>query len=171
MHLKENRQGENRQRRTTLVLGIGNLLLRDDSVGVHAVRYLQQTTPEEFGLRCVDVGTLSFTLAEMIEEAPRLIVVDAARMGDVPGTVRSFQDADLDRFLRKPRQSMHEVGLPDLFDMARLRDCLPTRRAMVAIQPRRIEVGEAITPEVAQAIPEAARMVREIARQWDEEAV
>lgn len=152
----------------TLVLGIGNLLMGDDGVGVQAVRALQQAAFDGPSLRCIDAGTLSFTLAEMIEETPRLIVVDAARMDCAPGTVRVFEGREFDRFLRGPRRSMHEVGLPDLLDMARLRGRLPGRRALVAVEPRRIEVGEALTPEAAGAVPVAIEAVREIGRRWQQ---
>ena len=71
----------------TLVLGIGNRLLADEGVGVHAVELLASEHPDLPGISCIDGGTLSFTLADTIAAHDNLIVVDAARFGGAPGMV------------------------------------------------------------------------------------
>jgi hydrogenase maturation protease len=154
----------------TLVLGIGNTLLTDEGSGVHVIEYLRQHHPETDGLRYLDGGTLSFTLAAEIEETDNLIVVDAAQLGEAPGATRCMVDDDMDNFLGTAKRSVHEVGLLDLMDIARLTETLPQRRALVGIQPESIDWGDAPTEVVAQAIPEAANMVLELIGQWQEQA-
>jgi hydrogenase maturation protease len=73
----------------------------------------------------------------------------------------------MDRFLRSTRRrTVHEVGLIDLLDMARLEGCLPRRRALLCIQPCRIDWSDALSAPVAQVLPEAARQARELLRRW-----
>ena len=150
----------------TLVLGIGNTLLSDEGVGVHAVNYLAEHYPNLPDVEFLDGGTLSFTLAESIARADGLIVVDATRLDDIPGTVRRFEDTAMDNFLKGKRSSVHEVGLTDLLDMTRLTGDLPERRCLIGIQPRYLEWGERPTPEVEAAVPVAAGQVLEVIGRW-----
>jgi hydrogenase maturation protease len=117
-------------------------------------------------VRYLDGGTLSFTLGGPIAECSRLIVVDAAIMGDPPGTVRVFEGEAMDRQLRRHAKSVHEVSLADLLDMARLTDSLPARRALVGIEPGLVDWGSELTPAVAAAIPEAIARIRDLLAAW-----
>ena len=145
-----------------IVLGIGNRLFGDDGVGIHVVQALQSGgLPAD--VECIDGGTLSFTLAEVLQCAQQLIVVDATELQAPPGTVRVFDDARMDEFVRSgPCSSVHEVGLAELLDMARLLDRLPPRRALVGIQPGETGWAESPSPAVASAIPEACRAVQQL---------
>jgi hydrogenase maturation protease len=151
---------------TTLVLGIGNNLLTDEGVGIHVIALLAALHPAEPGLTYVDGGTLSFTLAQPIAENDNLIVVDAARFGESPGTVCCLEGPAMDQYLAGNRQSVHEVGLTDLLDIARLSNTFPVRRALVGIEPACIEWGEAPSVAVAPAVAEAADLVLTTARRW-----
>jgi hydrogenase maturation protease len=151
-----------------LVLGVGNTLLSDEGVGVHTVRHLEGRAadlPPDVDL--LDAGTLSFTLATAVEDAAALIVVDAARMDEPPGTVRVHEGEDMDRHLARHRKlSVHEVSLMDLLQIARLTGSLPARRALVGIEPASLDWGEAPTAEVARAIPLAAQRVLDLIARW-----
>lgn len=83
---------------------------------------------------------------------------DAARLGGPPGSVLCFESSAMDRFLGQPRRSAHQVGLSDLLDMARLAGHLPHRRALVGIEPERVNWSEA--PE------HAARAALELLERW-----
>ena len=156
---------------TTLILGIGNTLLSDEGVGIHVVAHLRQYAASRIDLQLLDGGTLSFTLAEAIGAHPRLVVVDAARLGVSPGTVEVFEGEAMDARLRGGLQSVHEVGLSDLMDIARLTDTLPARRALVGIEPDCLDWGDAPTPAVAAAVPRAAQAVLDLVGRWDRENV
>ncbi len=153
----------------TLVLGIGNILLRDEGVGVHLIRRMQTETGHRSDVRCLDGGTLSFSLAEELAAHDRLIVVDAADTRSPPGTVGLYEGDEMDRFLSRARQSVHEVGLRDLLDIARLTDSFPRRRALICIQPSRIDWGEVLSEPVAKALPEAVRLVQDLIEGWNRE--
>lgn len=153
---------------TTLVLGVGNTLLTDEGVGVHVIHYLSRAHPPPPGVRYLDGGTLSFTLAVPIEEADQLIVVDAAELDAPPGTVRTYIGPEMDRYLGAPRRSVHEVGLCDLMDIARLTDRLPSHRALVGIQPAEMGWGDQPSPSVAEVIPNAAASVLDLIAKWSD---
>lgn len=152
--------------RSTLILGIGNNLLTDEGVGVHVVRYLDEHHGGLPGITFLDGGTLSFTLAEPIAEHDNLIVVDAARLGQEPGTIRCFEGDEMDRYLTGNRQSVHEVGLMDLFDISRLSGTFPQNRALIGVEPESLEWGEFPSPKVAPAVARVADMALALANQW-----
>lgn len=153
---------------STLVLGLGNTLLSDEGIGPLVVRHLKAEADPAAPRRFLDGGTLSFTLAGPIEDCRCLIVVDAAAMGDPPGTVRVFVGEAMDRQLRQHANSVHEVSLADLLDMVRLTDRLPERRALVGIEPAVIDWGDGLTPAVEAAVPVAIARVKELLHRWDE---
>ena len=152
--------------KTTLVLGIGNTLLTDEGVGIHVINRLQSEYPDREGVSFVDGGTLSFSLAGLLAEHDQLIVVDAARTGGSPGSVVCYQGDEMDRYLTGNRQSVHEVGLTDLLDIARLSDHYPEKRALVGIEPEYLDWGEQPSESVAVAVPLASKVVIDLIDQW-----
>lgn len=149
-----------------VVLGFGNVLLRDDGIGVRVVERVGAALGAE-AAEFIDAGTLSFTLLPHIEAHDALLVIDAADLERSAGSIELFEGSDMDEFLAHPRRrSVHEVGLMDLLDMARLRDCLPPRRALLCIQPSCIEWGETLSAAVAQALPAAADRAAALIDRW-----
>jgi hydrogenase maturation protease len=150
----------------SVVLGIGNILLSDDGAGVHVARYLEGLLGQRVDVQVIDAGTLSFTLAPVIEDADRLIVIDAAQLHAAPGTVRTYFGSDFDSFLGKAKLTVHEVGLVDLLDIARVMESVPQERALVAVQPLCATWGSTLTKDVDAAVPEIASRVIELLDQW-----
>jgi hydrogenase maturation protease len=152
----------------TIILGVGNTLLSDEGVGIHVLDALSKTRLVREGIDLIDGGTLSFTLAVPIEEADALIVVDAAQLKSPPGTLRLFEGEEMDRFLLgQKKSSVHEVGLTDLMTIARLTERWPEKRALVAIQPEKLDWGDVPTPNVQLAIPEACRRIEALLEEWN----
>jgi hydrogenase maturation protease len=150
----------------SVVLGVGNILLTDDGAGVHAARRIEARVHERSDVRVIDGGTLSFTLAPMIAEADRLIVIDAANLEARPGTTRVFFGADFDAFLGKPRLTVHEVSLVDLLDVARLTDTVPPQRALIAVQPHTIDWGDTLSADVDAALTDIVSTVLDLLDTW-----
>jgi hydrogenase maturation protease len=141
--------------------------MTDEAVGAEVVRRFQAQAPTDPSLCCMDGGTLSFTLALPIGDCPRLIVVDAAAMGDPPGCVRVFEGEAMDRQLSANAKSVHEVSLADLLDIARLTETLPGQRALVGIEPAVVDWGDRLTPAVEAAIPRAIEAIHVLLARWD----
>ncbi|MGO9514787.1 MAG: HyaD/HybD family hydrogenase maturation endopeptidase [Steroidobacteraceae bacterium] len=149
-----------------LVLGFGNLLLSDDGAGIQVVERLRAEFGGD-GADFIDAGTLSFSLLPYIEATDSLLVIDAADINGPPGAIGLFEGMAMDAFLLSARRrSVHEVGLIDLLDMARLRDCLPRRRALLCIQPGRIDWSEQLSAPVAHALPEVVREAAVLLERW-----
>ena len=153
-----------------LVLGIGNTLLSDEGIGIHVIDYLRRHHPAPEGVTYLDGGTLSFTLAPEIEDTDHLIVVDAARLGGQPGNVACMTGSEMDHFLGTAKRSVHEVGLLDLLDIARLTETLPANRALVGIQPDIVVWGEQPTPGVSSARPLASKYINDLISSWQQPA-
>ncbi|MCG8018055.1 MAG: HyaD/HybD family hydrogenase maturation endopeptidase [Candidatus Thiodiazotropha sp. 'RUGA'] len=151
---------------SVLILGIGNTLLSDEGIGIHLVTAMQQKTGDIPGVTYMDGGTLSFTLAEPIADADGLIVVDAARMKQTPGTLQVFHNDEMDRYLSGNRSSVHEVSLGDLLDIARLSETLPAQRCLVGIEPKELDWGESLSDAVAPAVDQGIEEIISILNEW-----
>lgn len=147
-----------------LVMGIGNTLLQDDGAGVHVTERLRCEPRPAAGLEIVDGGTLGLSLLPAIEDSAALIVVDAAELGQPPGTIRVFRNTDMDRQLSGKKSTVHELALSDLLAAAAMNGRQPAERFLVAIQPESTEWGLEPTPRVRESIPRACDMVAEIVR-------
>jgi hydrogenase maturation protease len=100
--------------RKTLVLGLGNIIMGDEGIGVHVVRALEQhSLPEE--VECLDGGTGGFILLEPLQNADRIIMIDAAADGNAIGTVTRTTP----KFSRDypPTLTAHDIGVKDLLDV------------------------------------------------------
>ena len=106
----------------TLVLGLGNVLMGDEGVGVHVVRALEKMSLPQ-GVECLDGGTGGFVLLEPMQEADRVVMIDAAADGNPVGTVTRT----IPRFSRDfpPTLTAHDVGIKDLLDLFYMLDGSP----------------------------------------------
>lgn len=151
----------------TLILGIGNILLRDEGAGIHVLHRLAGLLAERDDVELLDGGTLSFTLAGAIEDAARLIVIDAAQLNAAPGTTQVFAGDEMDAFIGGNRKcSVHEVSLIDLMAIAHLTGQLPAQRALIGIQPGEIDWGETPSAAVSAAIPHACKHTLALIEDW-----
>jgi hydrogenase maturation protease len=141
-----------------LLLGIGNVLMADEGVGVHIVRELEKT-PLPPNVECLDGGTGGFQLLGPLQEADRILLIDACVDGQPAGTVRRLQprfSSDYPRTL-----TAHDIGLKDLLDAAYLTD-RPLNLTLFAISIDPLQgVGTELRPALANQLPEILRMVRD----------
>jgi hydrogenase maturation protease len=140
----------------TLVLGIGNVLMGDEGVGVEVVRRLQGL-PLPAGVECLDGGTGSFALLEPMGRAALIILVDAAIDEAPPGSVRRLTP----RFSRDYPRSLtaHDIGLKDLLDAFHLLgEPPPVVLYAVSVRPP-AEPGLDLSAPVAAAVPGVVRRV------------
>jgi hydrogenase maturation protease len=154
----------------TLVLGVGNTLLGDEGAGIHALSRLTGALRGRDDIELLDGGTLSFTLLPALEDAGRLVVLDAARFGAPPGTVRCFEGQDMDKFIGRRHCSAHEVGLVDLMNMARLSSRIPARRALIGVQPEFVDWSESPSEAVEAALDSMVSATLALLQRWGCEA-
>ncbi len=142
-----------------LVLGVGNVLVGDEGVGVHAIRALEAGAwPPQ--VRILDGGTGGIHLLGLLHSSPRIILIDATRDGAPAGTVRQFRArvaGDLPTAL-----GAHDLGLRDLIAAAALLGSLPEIEVVtVSVTELKSMVLE-LSPPVAAALPEVVRRVRRL---------
>lgn len=148
----------NERRNQMLVLGIGNVLMGDEGVGVAVVRALEADGGLPPGVVCLDGGTGSFSLLPALREAGRVIMIDATIDGRPAGTIDRLEP----RFSKDYPRSLtaHDIGLRDLLDSFHiLGDPPPVALYTVSIAGIR-ELGLELSPPVAAAVPLMVGLIR-----------
>jgi hydrogenase maturation protease len=137
--------------KTTLVLGLGNILLADEGVGVRVIQRLQALYrfPEE--TQVMDGGTLGLDLLPYVEDTDRLVVVDAVDMRAEPGTVVRIENEEVPTFL-SIKVSPHQMGLADILSAARLLGRCPKDLVLWGIQPGVIKAALELSPPVGAQV-------------------
>jgi len=145
----------------TVILGVGNLLVGDEGVGVHVARAMQESGGID-GVNIVDGGTGGFHLLEYFENYDRVVLVDATLDGQPPGTLTLLKpkySADY-----PPTLSAHDIGLKDMLDSAFLLGSHP-EVVLFAISIARLEVmSMELSDPVAAAVTVTARAVADYLR-------
>ncbi|NOT09952.1 MAG: HyaD/HybD family hydrogenase maturation endopeptidase [Gemmatimonadales bacterium] len=142
----------------TLILGLGNPLMGDDGVGVAAVGKLREAWELPADVTVVDGGTWGMNLLPLIESAGRLILVDAIDTGAAPGTLTVLERHELPK-LFVLKLSPHQIDLREVLALAEWRGALPAYLVAVGVQPRRVEMDLALSPEVAAALGKLVDLV------------
>ena len=153
---------------SVLVLGIGNLIMSDDGIGVRVVQLLSELYRFPAGVSVVDGGTLGLDLLPKLEGVDRLLMVDAVEMGQPPGSLVRLSGDSVPVAL-ETRLSPHQVGLKDLLAVAMLQGFAPREIVLWGVQPERCQLGMELSATVAaQLFSVADRIVAELAG-WDVE--
>jgi len=142
---------------TVLVLGVGNILLADEGVGVHVVQALRGRKMPD-GVEVCDGGTMGLDLVDLLEGRRKVIVIDALDADAEPATVLRFTDEDLAR-RQAADQSLHQVGLFEALALARQLGGAPQDVVIFGIVPKDMSPGLELSAEVAAVVPEVIRMV------------
>lgn len=147
----------------TLVLGLGNLLMGDDSFGVRAAQALARRFHWPDGVRVVDGGTLGLDLLPQLEGVERLLIIDALDFGLEPGTLMRLEGEEVPRAFAN-KLSVHQMGLQDLLAVAELQGHLPQQVVVWGVQAGAVELEMELSPAVAAAFePAIAAVVDELA--------
>lgn len=144
----------------TLILGVGNYLLSDDGVSVHAIERMLTLHQLPAEIQVVDGGTCGLDLLQYLEGISRLIIVDAVNNRAEPGTLIRLTGDQVPAYLSL-KISPHDIGLPDLLATAKLRDLYPQQVVVLGIQPESLAVGVELTPAVAAHLDELVQAVIE----------
>jgi len=135
-----------------LVLGLGNLICRDDGVGPLMVERLAAGWEPAAGAEVADGGTLGLSLMPLVERAERLLLVDAIAADAPPGTLVRLAGEEVGPAVAQ-RLSPHQIGVADLLDGLRLIDRLPSRVILLGLVPESLGLGVGLTDDVAAGIP------------------
>lgn len=136
-----------------VVLGIGNILLSDEGVGVRVVEKLaaEYVVPPE--VEIIDGGTCGMEMLDQLEDLDGLIVIDCVRHGQPPATPVLLKGDKVPVFF-KTKLSPHQISLSDVLASLELTDTAPKTTVIIGIQPASMSLGMDLTPEVAARVPE-----------------
>lgn len=153
---------ETETRGRLLILGLGNLLMGDEGLGVHFAHRLEQRTDLPAGVHVFEGGTSGFLLTEYFMGYPVIILIDATMDEWPAGTIRLLQPRFSSDFPKS--LSTHDIGLKDLLDGLTLLGRMPEIHLfVVSIQDlANMEIG--LSPDVEAVLPELERQVLELAR-------
>ena len=139
-----------------LILGVGNILLSDEGAGVRAVEELQSRYNCPDTVEIVDGGTVGFELLPYFENRSHILILDAVKTGNKPGTIVRIDDPPA--FFQK-KVSPHQIGLADVMGMAVITDTMPQNIALFGIEPKELSTGLELSPEVAGKLSQLVDLV------------
>lgn len=155
--------------KSVLVLGIGNLVMSDDAVGVLVAQRLQQGYSFADNVEIIDGGTLGLDLLPKLENITNLIMIDAVETGNKAGTCVRLYGQELPIAL-ETKVSPHQMGLKDLLAVSELMGHSPKEMVLIGVQPGSIEMEIGLTAEVeAQLETLVSNVLTELAN-WGIEA-
>jgi len=144
-----------------LVLGVGNILMQDEGLGVHAVNELRKEKKEwkDADVDFIDGGTFTQDIFYLFETYENVLVLDIVRANQTPGTIFILEENQL-RKDKKQMLSLHDIDLLDSLGMAEMRGHRPYLR-VVGIEPDTIDWGTELTPPLAAAFSGYLKTVRQ----------
>jgi len=148
-----------------VVLGLGNLLRRDEGLGVLAVQRLAETLVFDCPLRLIDGGTLGLGLLSELEGASRLLVLDAVLGEGPPGSAVRLAGDDVPVFFGK-LVSAHDIGLPDILAVMRLRGSGPDEVVVLGLVPAEIELGWGLSEPLEASLDALVSAARDELGRW-----
>jgi len=136
-----------------VVLGVGNILLTVEGIGVHAVQELRRSyqIPPEVVL--IDGGTSGMELLDDLANCDLLIMADCVRAGRVPGTLLKLRDDEIPALFRT-KLSPHQVGLPDVLATLLITHEAPAHTVLFGVEPESLATGMGLTPVVEAVLPQ-----------------
>ena len=140
--------------RRVALLGVGNILLSDEGVGVRLIERIEAGYRLPEWVTVLDGGTCAMEMLEDLENLDLLVIADCVRTGRPPASVVVLQDDDVPAFFRT-KLSPHQVGLSDVLATLHFTDRAPRRVVVVGVQPVSVDTGMELTEAVVAALPEA----------------
>ncbi len=136
-----------------VVLGVGNVLLSDEGVGVRAVERLQANYNLPPEVVVIDGGTTGMEMLEDLSNADHIVIVDAVRSGRPPASILRLADEQVPVFF-KTKLSPHQIGLSDVLATLEFIGEAPGGVTVIGVEPASLETGMALTPQVEARMPE-----------------
>lgn len=123
-----------------VLIGLGNILLRDEGVGVQAIRAVQERCQWPSHLEIVDGGTAGLDLLPYIEGRDRVLFVDAVNFNREPGYIGVLENEEIPALFAR-KETLHHLGLLDVLAAAQLLGVAPREVCLIGIQPAVMETG------------------------------
>ncbi len=147
-----------------VVLGVGNLILADEGVGVRVAESFERAYLPPAGVTVIDAGTASMEMLEDLSHLDFLLVVDAIAAGKAPGELVRLAGDEVPVFFRR-NLSPHGIGLSDVLASLEFLGAEPKETVIIGVQPLSMELSTELTPTVAARVPElVAQVIAELSQ-------
>ena len=141
-----------------MVLGAGNLLLRDEGIGPHLISRLEtMSLPDNVEL--IDAGIATFSLTHLLPGRKKVIIIDAAKGGNRPGSIYRLLPEQI-RMEKKNPLSLHDIGLIDALTSGG-KPAKTSNLVIIGVEPERIDWGTEISPCLRKRIPRIIEVIME----------
>ena len=143
-----------------VIIGLGNILLKDDGIGIHMINeLLRLDLPDDVEL--IDAGTAGLDMFPEIRYAKKVVIIDAFKGAKAPGTIYRVSP---DEILHQPGDhvlSLHQSDIVEALLMARRMDILPEDTIIIGIEPKDIDWGLGLSHDITQRLPQILRAIRD----------
>ncbi|HTP05264.1 MAG TPA: HyaD/HybD family hydrogenase maturation endopeptidase [Nitrospirota bacterium] len=148
------------------VLGIGNILLSDEGVGVHAVNAIKKKYAFSPEIEILDGGTMGLDLLPIFQTQDKIIIIDAVDFKKEPGHVGAIEGNKIPTVLNT-KLSVHHIGFSDLLYAAKLTRDIPPEVYLIGIQPKSFDVGLEMTDEIRMHLDDIIELAIQKLKEWD----
>lgn len=148
-----------------VVLGLGNLLNRDEGLGVQALKRLDAQLGEQSQVELLDGGVLGLNLLMIVEECSHLLILDAVNAGEPAGTVIELRKEQIPLYAGI-KLSQHQVTFQEVLGLANVRGYLPEYLHLVGIQPEDLSIGLELSATIEHALPEVVSRACMVLQTW-----
>lgn len=149
--------------RRVLILGVGNILMADEGLGVHIVRHIRDAGPDlPRGVELLDGGTAGYDLMGLMRDFDKIVIVDALGTDDAPGSIYRFTPADAAAV--PARWSLHEAGIMNVIQALDLAGNLPEIEFVGMVPGPVTGFGLEISGPVRESMPRAVEIILDAAR-------
>jgi len=148
------------------VLGLGNILLSDEGVGVHAVNTIKKKYAFSPEIEVIDGGTMGLDLLPIFQSQDKILIIDAVDFKKAPGHVETIEGENIPSVLNA-KLSVHHIGVSDLLFTAKLTRTTPLEICLVGIQPKSLDVGLDMTDEIRTRLDDIIELALWKLKEWN----
>ena len=148
-----------------VVLGVGNILLTDEGLGVHVVEDLKANYTFTPQISLIDGGTMGMELLTYMRGMKKILLIDAVNGGETPGTIYEFPHRELEQYFTD-HISVHEVGMQDILRIRAIQENPLEDAIVIGVEPESLDVGLEPSAPVQKALPEVKERVLRVLREW-----
>lgn len=148
-----------------VLLGVGNILLTDEGLGVHVVKELKESFTFTPAISIIDGGTMGMELLTYMRGMKKILLVDAINGGEAPGTIYEFPHKELEQYFTE-HISVHEVGMQDILRIRAIQEDPLEDAVVIGVEPESLEIGFEPSAPVQRALPEVKERVLHVLKEW-----
>jgi len=139
-------------KKDTIVIGLGNILFSDEGIGIHLIRKFSEHQDKFPSIEFIDAGTGGMNVLHLIANRKKAIIIDCAKMGKKPGTIKQFEPADVQTIKKMTHFSLHEADILQIVNLSRQLGECPDQIVIFGIEPESLELGQNLSKTLSDKI-------------------